>query len=46
MTTARAVGITRPGGPEVLDVIEREVREPGPGEVRLSVSAAAVNPLP
>lgn len=44
MTTARAVGITRPGGPEVLDVIEREVREPGPGEVRLSVSAAAVNP--
>ena len=25
-------------------MIEREVREPGPGEVRLSVSAAAVNP--
>jgi len=42
--TARAVGITRPGGVEVLDVVERPVREPGPGEVRLAVKAAAVNP--
>ncbi len=40
----RAVGITRPGGPEVLEVIDRTVREPGPGEVRISVKAAAVNP--
>ena len=44
MTTARAVGITQPGGPEVVRVVEREVREPGPGEVRLGVRAAAVNP--
>ena len=44
MTTTRAVGITRPGGPEVLAVVERDVREPGPGEVRLAVRAAAVNP--
>ena len=44
MTTTRAVGITRPGGPDVLRVIEREVREAGPGEVRLAVRAAAVNP--
>jgi NADPH:quinone reductase-like Zn-dependent oxidoreductase len=44
VTTARAVGITRPGGPEVLAVVEREVREPGPGEIRLAVRAAAVNP--
>ena len=44
MTTARAVGITEPGGPEVVRVVEREVREPGPGEVRLGVRAAAVNP--
>ena len=44
MTTARAVGITRPGGPEVLAVVEREVREPGPGELRIAVGAAAVNP--
>lgn len=44
MTTARAVGITQPGGPEVVRVIERDVRGPGPGEVRLAVAAAAVNP--
>jgi NADPH:quinone reductase len=41
---ARAIGITRPGGPEVLEVVDRPVREPGEGEVRLSVAAAAVNP--
>ncbi len=41
---ARAIGITRPGGPEVLEVIDRPVREPGEGEVRLRVAAAAVNP--
>jgi NADPH:quinone reductase len=40
---ARAIGITRPGGPEVLEVVDRPVREPGEGEVRLSVAAAAVN---
>jgi NADPH:quinone reductase-like Zn-dependent oxidoreductase len=44
VTTARAVGIPEPGGPEVLRVIEREVREPGAGEVRIAVRAAAVNP--
>jgi NADPH:quinone reductase len=41
---ARAVAVTRPGGVEVLQVVERPVREPGPGEVRLAVRAAAVNP--
>jgi NADPH:quinone reductase-like Zn-dependent oxidoreductase len=40
----RAIAIVEPGGPEVLRVIERDVREPGPGEVRLAVRAAAVNP--
>ena len=40
----RAVGITAPGGLEVLSVIDRPVREPGPGEVRVAVKAAAVNP--
>jgi NADPH2:quinone reductase len=44
VTTARAVGITEPGGPEVLRVVERAVREPAAGEVRLAVRAAAVNP--
>ena len=41
---ARAVGIPAPGGPEVLEVIDRPVREPGAGEVRVAVAAAAVNP--
>ena len=40
----RAVAIVEPGGPEVLRVVERDVREPAPGEVRLAVRAAAVNP--
>ncbi len=40
----RAVGITAPGGPEVLSVVDRPVREPRPGEVRIAVKAAAVNP--
>lgn len=42
--TARAVGIVEPGGPEVLRVVEREVRDAAAGEVRLTVRAAAVNP--
>jgi NADPH2:quinone reductase len=40
----RAVGITAPGGPEVLAVVDRPVRDPGPAEVRIAVRAAAVNP--
>ena len=40
----RAVAITAPGGPEVLSVIDRPVRAAGPGEVRIAVRAAAVNP--
>jgi NADPH:quinone reductase-like Zn-dependent oxidoreductase len=40
----RAVAIAEPGGPEVLRVVERDVRDPGAGEVRLAVRAAAVNP--
>jgi NADPH2:quinone reductase len=41
---ARAVGIVERGGPEVLAVVDREVRAPGEGEVRIAVGAAAVNP--
>jgi NADPH:quinone reductase len=44
MAMTRAVEIPRPGGPEVLQVAEREVRDPRAGEVRLAVQAAAVNP--
>jgi NADPH2:quinone reductase len=41
---SQAVGIAAPGGLEQLSVVERTVREPGPGEVRIQVRAAAVNP--
>jgi NADPH:quinone reductase-like Zn-dependent oxidoreductase len=41
----RAVAVTEAGGYDVLEVIEREVSEPGPGEVRIAVAAAAVNPI-
>ena len=39
----RVVQITRPGGPEVLDIVEQAVPAPGPGEVLLEVYAASVN---
>jgi NADPH:quinone reductase-like Zn-dependent oxidoreductase len=42
--TARAVAITEPGGPEVMRVIDRDIGDPGAGEVRLAVRAAAVHP--
>jgi len=40
----RAVGFSKFGGPEVLEVVELPVPVPGPGEVRIKVAAAAVNP--
>jgi NADPH2:quinone reductase len=40
----RAVGFTRFGGPEVLEVLDLPDPRPGPGEVRIRVAAAAVNP--
>jgi NADPH2:quinone reductase len=39
----RVVEITRPGGPEVLAIVERPLPVPGPGEVLLAVFAASVN---
>src|SRR5262245_57874691 len=40
----RAVTFSRLGGPEVLEVSELPAPQPGPGEVRIRVSAATVNP--
>jgi NADPH:quinone reductase len=40
----RAVGVNRFGGPEVLEVVELAVPDPGEGEVRVRVAAATVNP--
>ncbi|WP_029290779.1 NADP-dependent oxidoreductase [Cellulomonas sp. HZM] len=42
--TARAVVATAFGGPEVLQVLDVPLVEPGPGEVLVEVRAAAVNP--
>ena len=41
--TMRAIAITQPGGPDVLQVTERPVPEPKPGQVVLKVAYAGVN---
>ncbi|WP_127503960.1 NADP-dependent oxidoreductase [Actinoplanes solisilvae] len=41
----RAVGLTRFGGPEVLNVIDLPEPHAGAGEVRIRVRAAVVNPV-
>lgn len=41
--TNQVVQITEPGGREVLRVVEREIREPGPGELLIRVEAAGLN---
>jgi NADPH:quinone reductase len=42
---ARVVVATDFGGPEVLAVVDQEVGDPAPGEVRVAVRAAGVNPI-
>src|SRR5262247_2655952 len=39
----RAVEISKPGGPEVLRLIERPVPQPKPSEILIKVAAAGVN---
>jgi NADPH:quinone reductase len=39
----RAVVITRPGGPDVLEVQDRPTPEPGPGEILVRVHGTALN---
>jgi NADPH:quinone reductase len=40
----KAVGVSRFGGPDALEVVELDEPHPGPGEIRIRVHAAAVNP--
>ncbi|QWF78964.1 NADP-dependent oxidoreductase [Amycolatopsis sp. CA-230715] len=40
----KAIGFDQPGGPEVLRVVEVPEPHAGPGQVRIRVRAAAVNP--
>jgi NADPH:quinone reductase len=42
-TAMRAIAISRPGGPDVLTLVERPLPEPSRGEVRVGVRATAVN---
>jgi NADPH:quinone reductase len=39
----RAIAISKPGGPEVLTLVERPLPEPSKGEVRVRVRGTAVN---
>ena len=41
--TMRAIDPAMPGGPEVLEVVERPVPRPGEGELLIRVAAAGVN---
>ncbi len=40
----RAITYTRNGGPEVLELTDRPVPDPGPGEVLVRLAVAGVNP--
>ena len=41
-TTYRAVMLTKKGGPEVLQIVELPIEQPGPGQLRVRVRAAGV----
>jgi putative PIG3 family NAD(P)H quinone oxidoreductase len=43
MRAARAIRITRPGGPEVLEITNFSARDPGFGELAIEVAAAGLN---
>ena len=43
MTRSKAVRIDRNGGPEELKIVEVEVGEPGPGEIRIRHHAVGLN---
>jgi hypothetical protein len=40
----KAVRFSRFGGPEVLEIVDLPDKHPGPGQVRIAVRAAGVNP--
>lgn len=42
MTKYKSVMITRQGSPEVLQVVENDLRDPGPGEARIKIQATGV----
>lgn len=44
-STFRTAVVRTPGGPDAIEIIELPVVEPGPGEVRVQIAAAPVNPV-
>jgi NADPH:quinone reductase-like Zn-dependent oxidoreductase len=44
-TTFRTAVVRTPGGPDSIEIIDVPVVEPGPGQVRVEIAAAAVNPV-
>jgi NADPH:quinone reductase-like Zn-dependent oxidoreductase len=45
ISTFRTAAVRTPGGPDSIEIIDVPVVEPGPGEVRVRVAAAPVNPV-
>jgi NADPH:quinone reductase-like Zn-dependent oxidoreductase len=45
LSTFRAAIVRVPGGPDSIEIIDVPVVEPGPGEVRVRIAAASVNPV-
>jgi NADPH:quinone reductase-like Zn-dependent oxidoreductase len=43
--TFRTAVVRTPGGPDSIEIVEVPVVEPGPGEVRVRIAAAPVNPV-
>jgi NADPH:quinone reductase-like Zn-dependent oxidoreductase len=44
-TTFRTAVVRTPGGPDSIEIIQVPVVEPGPGQVRVQIAGAAVNPV-
>jgi NADPH:quinone reductase-like Zn-dependent oxidoreductase len=44
-STFRAAVVRTPGGPDSIEIIDLPVVEPGPGQVRVAIAAAPVNPV-
>ena len=44
-TTFRTAVVRTPGGPDSIEIIDRPVVDPGPGEVRVRIAGAPVNPV-
>ncbi|NED99632.1 NADP-dependent oxidoreductase [Phytoactinopolyspora halotolerans] len=43
--TFRTAVVRVPGGPDSIEIIDVPVREPGPGQIRVDIAGAAVNPV-